>query len=240
MNSNQKSFSFPSSLSRIDGILDNSDNDYQEETSVPKEERLTYKNGYYVWCSAVFIDLRDSTNLQSNMKRPQLAKILRCFISESIAILNGNIDCRHIYVEGDCVWAIINTPNKVDIDNLTNALCQLNALTKVLNKKINKKKWQSFSDIKAGIGVAYGSTLMIKGGFEGSGLNDIVWIGSLVSEAAKLSGRANKSSYYGILCNYNYYSNLNDDNKKMFTALLDGSYGSNYVWTEMLNWANEN
>ena len=59
------------SASRMDDILDADDNDYQDnENSIPARIKLTYKNGYYVNVTTLFIDIVDSSKLTDGHKRP--------------------------------------------------------------------------------------------------------------------------------------------------------------------------
>lgn len=52
------------SADRMDDILDANDNDYEDEgNSIPSRDKLTYKNGYYVDVTAIFIDIVDSSKL---------------------------------------------------------------------------------------------------------------------------------------------------------------------------------
>jgi class 3 adenylate cyclase len=68
------------SADRMDDILDANDNDYEDEgNSIPSRDKLTYKNGYYVDVTAIFIDIVDSSKLTDGHKRPTLAKMYRCF-----------------------------------------------------------------------------------------------------------------------------------------------------------------
>lgn len=39
---------------------------------------------------------------------------------------------------------------------------------------------------RVGIGLAYGRALMIKAGYKGSTINEVVWMGDVVNEASKL------------------------------------------------------
>jgi len=45
-----------------------------------------------------------------------------------------------------------------------------------------------YSEIKVGIGIENGESFYIKAGYKDSGINEIVWIGKVVGESAKLSG----------------------------------------------------
>ena len=69
------------SASRIDEILDASNSNYADKTSIPSRDSLTYTNGYYVNATALFIDIVGASDMTSEHKRPTLAKMYRAFIS---------------------------------------------------------------------------------------------------------------------------------------------------------------
>lgn len=93
------------SASRMDDILDADDNDYQDnENSIPARNKLTYKNGYYVNVTALFIDIVDSSKLTDGHKRPTLAKMYRAFLSECVAIMNSWEMCKEININYICLF----------------------------------------------------------------------------------------------------------------------------------------
>jgi len=51
----------------------------------------------------------------------------------------------------------------------------------VLNFKFIKRWGANFKEIQAGIGVALGIALVIKAGFSGSGINDLIYMGDVVN-----------------------------------------------------------
>ena len=55
-------------------------------------------------------------------------------------------------------------------------------MVKILNYKLGKK---GYSTISVGIGIDYGRALMVKAGYSGSGLNDVIWMGDVVNSAWK-------------------------------------------------------
>lgn len=95
----------------VDDILALSQSNYEEVKELPDRDRLTYTNGFYAYCSALFIDIRDSSKLPQFYRRPALAKVYRAHISESVAIMNSDEQAREINIVGDCVWGIFNTPS---------------------------------------------------------------------------------------------------------------------------------
>ena len=115
MDSNYKFYDYASSFQRIDGILNQADVNYEEVSELPDRDRLTFSNGFYANCSALFVDIRGSSGLPAKMKRPTLARLYRAYISELIAVMNGDLYCREISIVGDGVWSVVNTPKKASI-----------------------------------------------------------------------------------------------------------------------------
>ena len=173
------------SADRMDDILDANDNDYEDEgNSIPSRDKLTYKNGYYVDVTAIFIDIVDSSKLTDGHKRPTLAKMYRCFLSECVAVMNSYEICKEININGDCVWGVFETPKMVDVEKVIEVAAKLNDMIKLLNYKLKKKKYESIS---TGIGIDDGNALMVKAGYSGSGLNDVIWMGEVVNSACHLA-----------------------------------------------------
>lgn len=137
MDSNPKTYDHVASAARIDAILAQPQGNYEEKDSLPDRTTLTYTNGFYAKCTALFVDLRDSSSLPSAYNRPALAKLYRAFISETVAILNSDTGAREINIVGDCVWAVYNTPYKTDIDDIFALASKTNSLLKILNYKQN-------------------------------------------------------------------------------------------------------
>ena len=181
MDSNYKIYDYASSFQRIDDILNQADVNYEEVTELPDRDRLTFSNGFYANCSALFVDIRDSSSLPTKMRRPTLARLYRAFISELVAVMNADLRCREISIVGDCVWCVVNTPNKSDIDGVFTTAARAHSLVKVLNYKLRTRK---IEPIRIGIGMDWGRALMIKAGYSGSGINDVVYMGDVVNSAA--------------------------------------------------------
>lgn len=229
------------SASRMDDILDASDNDYEDNgSSIPSREKLTYNNGYYVNVTAVFIDIVNSSKLTDGHKRPTLAKMYRAFLSECVAIMNSWKMCKEININGDCVWGVFETPLKSDIDNIISVAAQLNSMINILNYKLKKKQYDI---INVGIGIDYGRALMVKAGYSGSGINEIVWMGDVVNTACHLANKAGRIFRKTIIVTENIYCNLNDDNKDLLSSYIDGQvvrYEGDIIRTDMEDWYKEN
>ncbi|WP_339352458.1 adenylate/guanylate cyclase domain-containing protein [Acinetobacter beijerinckii] len=226
MHANYKAYDFEKSRNRIDEILDSSDNNYEDKKEIPNRDNLTFTNGYYIFCSAIFIDMRGSKEFSKKHTRPVTAKIYRSYISELVAVLNNNTRLREIYIEGDCVWGVFNSPDRSDIDSIFNTAAQAASIIDTLNIKLRKKK---YSEITVGIACHVADVLMIKAGYNGSGINEVTWIGKLVGETADLCSKANRWNSKRTLYSKNFYDNLTDDYKKKIDWL---NWNSTYTCYE--------
>lgn len=205
MKANYINYNFDKSLSRIDEILNAENQSYVESCSIPLRDSLTYTNGVYVNCTAVFVDICDSSKLPSVHNRPVLAKIYRSFISEVTAIFNGNKNCREVNVQGDCVWAIFDTHCQAHFRDVLYNCAQVNSLINILNFKLQKKGYQTFN---VGIGADYGRALMIKAGHKGSTINEVVWMGDVVNQASNLCVHGNNTFDNPIVISRAIYEKL--------------------------------
>lgn len=229
------------SASRMDDILDASDNDYSDnENNIPSRDKLTFKNGYYVDVTSIFIDIVDSSKLTDGHKRPTLAKMYRCFLSECVAIMNSYTICKEININGDCVWGVFETPNISDVDKVTDVAAKLNSMIRILNYKLEKKNYEK---INVGIGIDDGLALMVKAGYSGSGLNDVIWMGDVVNSACHLANRAGRGLRKTILVSSKVYENVLENTQKLLSkCTIDGKiyYEGNFIWKEMENWYHVN
>lgn len=252
MDSNYKPYDHVASARRIGDYLTESTGTYEECDSLPDRDKLTFSNGFYANCSAIFMDIRESSKLPDHYKRPRLARIYRAYLSELVAIFNGVAQTREVNIAGDAAWAVINTPNKTDIKDVIDLAASANSLMKVLNYKMTKAGYGH--PIRAGIGISYGRALMIKAGYSGSGINDVVYMGDVVNQAAKLAAYAsseieNPSVYAfasekyvpSVVISDTIYLNLKDEYKKFFS--FDASrqcYTGSIIHTVMEEWYEEN
>lgn len=239
MKSNHQHYNFEKSRERIDDILKTADKSFEEVDKIPSRDKLTFNNGFYVnKTTALFVDIRNSSQLPSKYKRPVLARIYRAYISEVVAVINSNNDCSEISINGDCIWGVFDAQYKSQIDDLFSTAAQIVALIKVLNVKFKKK---NIDPISVGIGLDFGRALMIKAGYNGSGINDVVWMGEVVNGSSNLCSKANKDWNEVIMASSDIYSNLNTDNQKLLNWNSNEScYHGNVVNTLINDWAEEN
>lgn len=242
MRTNYKPYDFEKSRARIDKIL-SFPTEFEESDNIPSSENLTYSNGKYVKCAAMFIDLRGSTKLikKTGRKSRTLARIYRAYISEMVAILNGHRTCQEINIVGDCVSAIFAGKPLFNRDTpvieALKASAKCNSMMTVLNKKF-KQKYSDFEPLQAGIGIAYGRALVVKAGFDGSGINDLIYMGDVVNMASKMCNLAYKTFDFPICVTEGVYNNaggivLNPDTghtfQHMFEQKSNTEYGTVYL-----------
>lgn len=228
------------SASRISDILDASSSNFCDKTSIPARSSLTYTNGYYVNITALFIDIVGSSDMTSEHKRPTLAKMYRAFISECTALMNASDLCKEININGDCVWGVFDTPYQADINDVFSIAARLNTLIEILNYKLKKK---GYSTIAVGIGMDYGRALMVKAGYSGSGLNDVIWMGDVVNSACHLANKAGRNGKKPVVVSSVVYSNLNEHNQDIvYETTIDGNavYHGNICNRAMREWYDEN
>ena len=139
------SYDVEKSAGRIDDILASGNDKYEEtNTYIPSRSSLTYTNGYYVYVTALFIDIVGSSDMTDEHTRPVLAKTYRSFISECTAILNAEDNCKEININGDCVWGVFHTPYKSDINSAFCTAAKLNSVINILNYKLGKRITQKY------------------------------------------------------------------------------------------------
>lgn len=237
MDGNYKPYDFVKSSERIKEILNQPAGVFQEVDGLPDRARLTFTNGFYGTCSALFIDIRGSSALTQKHRRPTLAKIYRAFISEMVALLNSDVLVREVNIVGDCVWAVYNTPQKSHINDVFVIASQANTLVKLLNHHFEKK---GIDPIAIGIGAEWGRALMIKAGFSSSRINDVIYMGDVVNRAAHLANQAGRSLRPPIFVGADFHSNLNDHNKALLSLRhiqdLGTVYAGDVIHLSMNEW----
>lgn len=219
MKTTQTVYSVSDSNDRIREILNTNDQSFEELNSIPSSDRLTFNNGFYVKCCALFIDIRGSSKLSENHTQPVLAKIYRTYLSECVAILNQDQNCKEVFISGDCVSGIFDTPTSDAISQTFFRAAQLNTLLILINWQLELK---GYMPIKCGIGIDYGRALMLKAGYKGSGINEIIWMGDVVNNASNLCHEGNRGVRKAIQVSPTVNSKIRDD----YRSLLSYVYGS--------------
>lgn len=240
------SYDYKTRKRKVEEILDNT-NEVKEVEKFPVDKDFTYTNGYKAWTTAIFVDLRNSTDMFAKKDDVSIAKVIRGFTSEIIEILRmdaSTTELKEIGIRGDCVFAVYSTPTKNDIYDVANRAFYINTYIDMLNILLEKRKLPT---IKVGIGLASSETLAVKAGRKSSGINNLVWIGKAVAHAAKLSDYGNKKGIKSIVMSSVFFENFieasrntqKDDYKKWFSLEYDLSLGAYYHGTIIINGFNK-
>jgi class 3 adenylate cyclase len=240
MKATNQPYAIGASDARIAEILDLADNAFAEASAIPPSESLTYSNGFYVECAAMFIDIRGSSGLVDKHKSAALGRIYRAYISECIAVMNQDPNCGEIFIQGDCVGAVFHAPNGSDVDSVLARAAQLNSLVAHLNWRLGER---GYATITCGIGLAVGRALMIKAGYKGSGISDVVWMGNVVNHAAKLCHQGNRGQRCAIQVSKGAYRKMSNANRSLLRPVDVGLSRSHYegdiLDNEMRRWTAE-
>lgn len=232
---------------RIKEILNNQIK-VNEVDLIPTDEQFTYTNAYYSWVTAIFIDIRESSDLFSKEDKEMVSKIIRSFTSEVIEILRKEEKLREIGIRGDCVYGIYTTPYKSNIHNICDMSFYINTFMGMLNRLLDDK---SFPNIKVGIGISTSKELVVKAGRKNTGINNKVWIGDAVTKASNLSSLGNKNGYKSIVLSSMTYDNIieilvessGEEAKSWFNQRYTSDYGTIYdagiIKTEFEKWISE-
>ncbi|GBD72198.1 hypothetical protein TEHN7126_1357 [Tetragenococcus halophilus subsp. halophilus] len=212
------SYDYIEGKKRIEEILNNSIKIVDSEKIPKNGSEFTFNNGYYNWVTAIFVDIRDSSELFSKKgleTKEETAKLIRAFTSEIIEILRDDDNLREIGIRGDCVYAIYTTSKKSDIFSCANKTFYINTYLNMLNKLLSSRGKETF---KAGIGMATDQELVVKAGAAYTGINSKVWIGNAVTRASNLSALGEKETsdrlFFSELSYINFIEELRKRNSE--------------------------
>ena len=238
-------YDYKAGKQRLEEILDN-DMEIVEQDKLPNDDDFTFTNGYYSWVSAIFVDMRDSTELCADEDKEKLAKVFRSFSSEIIEILRDDDNLREIGIRGDCVYAVYTNPKQADVFETANKCFYVNTFMKMLNQLFRE---HDLPEIKVGIGMSTAQELVVKAGRKGVGINSKIWIGKAVSRSCHYADYGNKDGNPAIVmgtCSYNNMIDKLEKNnpgkkpKEWFTYHKDEGegdyYTANIIKTGFDNW----
>lgn len=197
-------YDYKKSKEFVEAILKSPTKIVKKDNIPSSDSEFTYENGIKACVGALFIDIVDSSKLFQTPNE-DTARVIRSFCSEIISILKDDINYREIGIRGDCVYCIYNAPYQTDLVNIFRHAYRINSFMCMLNKLLEKN---GYSPISAGIGLGCSQDLIIKAGQNGSGINDKIWIGKAVVDAAHLSDIANRNGISPIAMSPLFYENI--------------------------------
>lgn len=172
---------------------------------IPKnDDAFTFTNAYLTWAGAIFIDIKDSSEL-FDTKDETLARLMRAFTSEIITIFQDFANYRQIGIRGDCVYAIYDAQYNEDLAEIFDIAVLANTFMKMFNEIIQDF---DYDPITAGIGLGCDEELIIKAGRTGTGVNDKIWIGKAVVDASNFSSTANRNGIEPIAMSEIFYNKI--------------------------------
>ncbi|MDE7083153.1 MAG: adenylate cyclase [Clostridia bacterium] len=222
-------YNYRNSKANIINIL-TSKTEIKEKEKIPPEQDFTFNNGVLCWTSAIFVDMKNSTELFKK-RDEKLVRLLRAFTSEIITIFQDLSTYNQIGIRGDCVYAIYSTPQQKDIGEVFDIAAKVNTFMKMFNKLLSDN---GYSTIGVGIGLGAAKELIIKAGRSGTGINDKIWIGKAIVDAANLSSVANRHGFEKIAmssCFYNNIVELPGNKKDWFNRHNDDRYFDETFYT---------
>lgn len=202
-------YNFRNSKANIINIL-SSKTQIEKKEKIPVDNEFTYANGIRCWVSSIFVDIKSSTELFKNQGE-KLARLLRAFTSEIITIFQDFDKYNQIGIRGDCVYAIYSTPDKTDVCKVFEIAAKVNSFMTMFNTLLTQ---YGYSNIGVGIGLGCDDELIIKAGRTGTGINDKIWIGKAVVDAANLSSIANRNNHKKISMSEDFYFNISQSDYK--------------------------
>ena len=114
-------------------------------------------------------------------------------------------------------------------------------MVKILNYKLKKKKYETIS---VGIGIDDGRALMVKAGYSGSGINDVVWMGDVVNTACHLANKAGRGKRKSVILTKQIYENItNEECLSLLSSYSDDGvtmYEGNLFSKEIDDWYEDN
>ena len=199
-------YDFKKSKETIISILKSPTKIAKKDKIPASDSEFTYSNGIKTWVGALFVDIVNSSKLFSEANE-DTARIMRSFCSEIIAILKDDSNYREIGIRGDCVYCIYTAEYQKDLVNIFKHAYRINSFMEMLNKLLYQN---GYPQITAGIGLGCAEELIIKAGQSGSGINDKIWIGKAVVDAAHLSDKANRNGIQAIAMSPLFFDNISE------------------------------
>lgn len=225
-------YSFKDSKANIINIL-KSKTPVERKDHIPNDSAFTYENGILTWVASIFVDIENSSDL-FNTKDEKLARLMRAFTSEIICIFQDFDSYNQIGIRGDCVYCIYDVKTKADLVKVFEIARRLNTFLKMFNKIICN---YDYKEINAGIGVGCDNDLIIKAGRSGTGINDKIWIGKAIVDAANLSSIASRNGIKPIAMSKLFYDNVIELLKKRILGIEKSivfSYDAQYYHCDVI------
>lgn len=191
----------------------------EKRRKIPEEKEMTKFNGFETRISAIFVDIRNSTELFADADRDMVSRIVRSFANEVVRFMLSD-NCYDIGIRGDCVYGVYSTRTDAAVYAVYTIAAQINTLIGLLNQHYIRK---GYPRIEVGIGLATNMDRVVKVAPRGTGVSELVWVGEAVPMASNLSGYGCKDDIGPIVMTKKFYGAIskqfqkNNDRKEWFT-----------------------
>lgn len=191
----------------------------EKRRKIPEEKEMTKFNGFETRISAIFVDIRNSTELFADADRDMVSRMVRSFANEVVRFMHAD-NCYEIGIRGDCVYGVYSTRTDAAVYPVYTIAAQINTLIGLLNQHYLRK---GYPMIEVGIGLATNTDRVVKVAPRGTGVSELVWVGEAVSMASNLSGYGCKDDIGPIVMTKKFYDAIskqfqkNNDRKEWFT-----------------------
>lgn len=213
-----------------------------EGRAIPSAEDLTFsKSGRELQLAMLFIDIRESTKIVDGIRRTTAARMYKSFL-RGVSKISRNNSGSLLSFNGDGI--LVGFIGDSKNSNAAKTALQLTWFV----KDILKPKMQEYfstntslsdMDFDFGVGIDSGKVLVVRGGMQGQGNNDLVWVGNTTNYAVKLSDLGKDGFHIHIT--KEVYDHLNEDSKlggdpkrDMWEAIQWNGitiYRSNWYWS---------
>lgn len=185
MKTNKKIFNIDESVKRMNSILDNQ-NIIQKVNNDIDLSTLDYYKTYELEAACISISLHINTNeLHQDLK---LYKQYKCLLSEFSSIMNEDERSIEFTVNTIHNFSTLFSVRDNNIAFLIDISAKIISLLNILNIVFINN---DYGKISIGIGVDFNKIYVTREGFDGSGINEVLWSGDALDNSYRLSSIAN-------------------------------------------------
>ena len=232
-----ESYNFNESLQRISAILDTPEQEGEIELKVPSEDAMATYHQRKVYCTVLAIRTSFMAIDEKDNNSFVAMKVLAAYTTEIVAILRGCAGCKDFSMVKDTIVAIFETPFKVNIQSVVDAMSRIHTLRMVIEKKASTPA----GGLNVKMGMHFGTCEAYYIGERISPQPSVLWRGQAIASALKLlEKRTNGPSL--MMITPTLYNNLNEDYQKFFTQdIWDDKkvYVANMYNVQMNKWLTE-
>ncbi len=190
---------------------------------IPNEQDISKKkNAKNLQCSVMFVDMRNSTNMQDTNGRKNMLKIYKMFAKLVTKAVEENYG-KVMQIVGDGLLCLFVNENKINSgQHAIDAVRSINTYIKESYNPIVESDWK----IKCGMGVCSGHILITRIGTRGKNkCCQLAFPSSVTNYASKCCDNAGENE---VVLDESTYEQIDADNKKKAFPFPIKRYGNFY------------